>query len=87
MDFCGQQLAERIYYFLILFSGIFGFIYGYHTQSVADMMFVFISGTGLAVLLTCPPWPFYNSNPEKWLKPLKEEETVIKKEKKNSKFL
>eukprot|EP01080_Neovahlkampfia_damariscottae_P001150 gene1150-10664_t len=83
MNFSGQKLAENIYYYLILFSGIFGFIYGFQQQSVSDMMFVFLSGVVLAVILTCPDWPFYNSKPEKWLEPLKEEE--IQKPKKNTK--
>jgi len=54
------------------------------------MMFVFLSGVALAVILTCPDWPLYNSNPEKWLEPLKEEEqtsTTKKPIKKTSKFL
>jgi hypothetical protein len=30
------------------------------------MIYVYIVGVVIAVVVSCPDWPFYNQNPEKW---------------------
>jgi len=68
MDLKGQQLAERLYVWIMILFGIIGFIYGYIQKSTTDMMNVFLLGVAIAVFISCPDWPFFNNNPNTFLK-------------------
>eukprot|EP00934_Nitzschia_sp_Nitz4_P007623 Nitzschia sp. Nitz4//scaffold112_size70979//25676//26000//NITZ4_005899-RA/size70979-augustus-gene-0.82-mRNA-1//1//CDS//3329533256//7613//frame0 len=67
MDFKGQQLAELIFYWVILAFGAIGWVIGFVQQDFAIVFKCWLAGVGLSVVLCVPDWPFYNRNPVKWL--------------------
>ncbi|KAI8580314.1 hypothetical protein K450DRAFT_237895 [Umbelopsis ramanniana AG] len=66
IDFEGQRLAELISQVILTISAIVGFLYGYVQQSLEATIMIFGIGFAITLLVTLPPWPFYNRNPVKW---------------------
>jgi signal peptidase complex subunit 1 len=69
MDFSGQQLAEKIYQFLILLFGFFGFLIGFLLESFQITFYSIVVAATLSCILCVPDWNFYNKNPHNWLTP------------------
>ncbi|PSN71584.1 microsomal signal peptidase 12 kDa subunit [Corynespora cassiicola Philippines] len=70
IDFEGQRLAELLTTVLLGAAGIVAFLVGFVNQDIRLALYVGLAGTALTFLVTIPPWPFYNKNPEPWLPPL-----------------
>lgn len=69
MDFKGQALAEKLFYYIIILFGVVGWVLGYVQNSFQVSFNVWLVGTGLSLLVVVPDWPVYNRNPIKWLEP------------------
>ncbi|KAH8548490.1 putative signal peptidase-like protein 12 kDa [Umbelopsis sp. PMI_123] len=67
IDFEGQRLAELISQVILTISAIIGFLYGYVQQSLEATVLIFGVGFAITLLVTLPPWPFYNRHPVKWV--------------------
>ena len=46
---------------------LFAFILGFALQNIYITLWTGLAGAALAFLVVVPPYPFYNSSPEKWL--------------------
>mmetsp|Transcript_48095 Transcript_48095/g.79952 ORF Transcript_48095/g.79952 Transcript_48095/m.79952 type:complete len:116 (-) Transcript_48095:241-588(-) len=79
VDYKGQELAEQIYYYLIIVVGAIAWIVGYVQQSFLITVYGWAGGVALAVLICVPNWPWFNRNPVEWL------EKIPKKKKKKAK--
>jgi len=69
IDFHGQRLTETISTVLLIISGVVAFLTGYIYQDIYLTLWVGLAGTLLTALVVIPPWPFYNTNPERWYVP------------------
>lgn len=49
----------------------FAFIIGFITQNITYTLWTGLGGTAITFLIVVPPWPFFNSNPVRWLPPKK----------------
>ncbi|KAK5997405.1 Signal peptidase complex subunit 1 [Cladobotryum mycophilum] len=67
IDFDGQRRAEGYATILLALTGLIAFNIGYALQDIRLCMYVGLSGTLLTFLVAVPSWPFYNTNPVKWL--------------------
>jgi len=83
MDFKGQELAEKIFYYLIFIFGVIGFVVGFILQDFGITTQSVGAGAILSGLIMIPDWPFFNKNPITWLSP----DTEEKKKKKKGKNL
>ncbi|GAB7343784.1 hypothetical protein MBLNU457_1757t2 [Dothideomycetes sp. NU457] len=45
----------------------FAFIIGFITQNITYTLWTGLGGTAITFLVVVPPWPFFNSNPVRWL--------------------
>mmetsp|Transcript_15843 Transcript_15843/g.23545 ORF Transcript_15843/g.23545 Transcript_15843/m.23545 type:complete len:94 (+) Transcript_15843:86-367(+) len=76
MDYKGQQLAENIYYILILLFGAVSWIIGYVMENFMYPVYGVGAATAISILICVPDWPIFNRNPVKWLDELPEREGV-----------
>ncbi|KAG9761084.1 hypothetical protein KCU73_g2561, partial [Aureobasidium melanogenum] len=67
IDFEGQRLVEMFSTTILTTAGIIGFMVGYATQNIQYTLWILLTGAALAFVVCVPPWPFYNSDPVKWL--------------------
>jgi len=67
IDFHGQRITEFLCTALIAVSGVVAFIAGYLYQDVYVTLWIGLAGTALTAMVVVPPWPIYNTHPEKWL--------------------
>ena len=67
MDYKGQQLAELLFYWIIIAFGAVGWVIGYIHQDFFIVFQVWLVGVSISVVLCVPDWPIYNRNPIKWL--------------------
>jgi len=76
MDYKGQELAEWLFYYIIIGFGGVGWVYGWIEQDFSHVFWAWLVGLGLACVLCVPDWPFYNRNPVKWLKEIPDRRTA-----------
>ncbi|CAB9501031.1 Microsomal signal peptidase 12 kDa subunit (SPC12) [Seminavis robusta] len=67
MDYKGQQLAELLFYWIIIAFGAVGWVIGYMHQDFFIVFKFWLVGVSISVVLCVPDWPFYNRNPIEWL--------------------
>ncbi|OMJ20013.1 putative signal peptidase complex subunit 1 [Smittium culicis] len=67
IDFKGQKLAENIQYALIVLTAIISLAAGNFMQSISIMLYSFLAGVILTILVVSPAYPAYNKNPVQWL--------------------
>ncbi|GAB7343783.1 hypothetical protein MBLNU457_1757t1 [Dothideomycetes sp. NU457] len=67
IDFEGQRFAEFLCNLLLTSVGFFAFIIGFITQNITYTLWTGLGGTAITFLVVVPPWPFFNSNPVRWL--------------------
>lgn len=46
---------------------LLAFNVGYQFQDIQKAVYIGLGGTILTFVLVVPPWPFYKTNPVKWL--------------------
>ncbi|KAF7558640.1 hypothetical protein G7046_g5520 [Stylonectria norvegica] len=68
IDFEGQKLVELLATVLLVVSGLLSFVVGYILQDIKLAVYVGLAGTALTFLVVVPPWPFYKTQPAKWLR-------------------
>lgn len=59
-----KSALQILIHVLQIISFIVGFIY----KDMHLTLWVGLGGTLFTALAVVPPWPFYNKNPEKWLR-------------------
>jgi len=67
IDFEGQKLVENISRYLLIASGLIAFLVGYLAENIHLTLWIGLAGTFITLLITVPPWPMYNVNPQPWL--------------------
>ncbi|KAF8425655.1 microsomal signal peptidase 12 kDa subunit-domain-containing protein [Tirmania nivea] len=67
IDFEGQRIAEMLTTYILILSGVIGWIVGFILQDVTYTLYIGLAGSLLAVLAVIPPWPVYNRHPLRWL--------------------
>lgn len=67
VDYRGQLLGERIYYFLTIAFGAVGWLVGFKEKDFYVTFQGWLAGLVLALLICIPDWPFFNSHPVQWL--------------------
>ncbi|KAL2055159.1 hypothetical protein ABVK25_004497 [Lepraria finkii] len=67
IDFEGQKKTELISTIILAVSGILAFILGFVQQNIYVTLWAGLGGAAIAFLVVVPPYPFYNTTPEKWL--------------------
>jgi signal peptidase complex subunit 1 len=67
MDFKGQKLAERLYYYIILVLGILGFLLGFIVQDFKVTLAFLGFGTAVSSLICVPDWKYFNQEKLQWL--------------------
>mmetsp|Transcript_38762 Transcript_38762/g.51077 ORF Transcript_38762/g.51077 Transcript_38762/m.51077 type:complete len:102 (+) Transcript_38762:128-433(+) len=90
VDYKGQELAEQIYYYLVIIVGAIAWVVGYVKESFLLTVYGWAGGVALAVLICVPNWPWFNRHPIKWLEEIpasgsskkKSENSETKKKKK-----
>ena len=89
MDYKGQALSEKLFYYILISVSSIGWVYGYFAQSFLVTFYVWAGALAFCIVLCVPDWPIYNRNPVKWLDeiPASEprNETPSKKGKKDKK--
>lgn len=69
VDWKGQERAEHVYQWVMLGFLAVGLAYGYAHEDFALACKAVLVGTGVALLLVVPEWPFLNRHPLTWLEP------------------
>ncbi|KAI8866383.1 hypothetical protein GQ42DRAFT_139885, partial [Ramicandelaber brevisporus] len=68
IDFVGQKQADLFLQALIVTVAAGAFIAGAILNvHIYQVLGIFATGIALTALLVVPAWPFYRSNPTKWL--------------------
>ncbi|GMI54526.1 hypothetical protein ScalyP_jg10816 [Parmales sp. scaly parma] len=80
MDFKGQQLSEQIFFYLIIFFGSIGWVYGWYHSSFYYTFLFWLLGTTISIVLAVPDWPMFNRHPVQWLSPLAERPVMQERE-------
>ena len=80
MDYQGQKLSERLYYYIIIIMGAIGWVIGYIQQDFMQTFYVWFVGTAVSVVLCVPDWPIYNRHPVDWLKEVPSSENSDEKD-------
>lgn len=70
MDWQGQKMVENLMQYLLLGSALVAFLTGYFTSSYSTMMYMYLAGMGVTLLVTVPNWPCFNRHPFHWLEPV-----------------
>ena len=70
MDWQGQKMVENLMPYLLLGSALVAFLTGYFTSSYSKMMYIYLAGMVVTLLVTVPNWPCYNRHPFHWLEPV-----------------
>lgn len=73
MDFKGQELAERLYRWIIALFSFAGFVYSYITQEFRWSVYAIGAGFVVAVVVSAFNWPCYRRHPVAWLKEIPEQ--------------
>ncbi|OJJ48793.1 hypothetical protein ASPZODRAFT_60082 [Penicilliopsis zonata CBS 506.65] len=66
IDFHGQRITVRLSTALLIIFSAIGFVVGYIQQDIHLTLWITLAGTLVTALAVVPPWPVYNSHPEKW---------------------
>lgn len=72
MDFKGQQTAYTVQLTLTTIGAIVGLLYGFIKQSFWETLKVFLYCTGIGLVFSALPWPWYRRNLITWT-PIPEE--------------
>jgi signal peptidase complex subunit 1 len=70
MDWQAQKLSEQLMQYLLLGSAIIAFLVGYLTSSYNTMLYTYLPGVVVTILVTVPEWHFFNRKPLHWLEPM-----------------
>src|SRR2546421_28021 len=60
-----SYFTDLMEWFVIL--QVVAFVAGYLYQDVYVTLWIGLAGTALTAMVVVPPWPIYNTHPEKWL--------------------
>jgi signal peptidase complex subunit 1 len=66
MDLVGQKRAEFLAQVIIVIAAAVSAIFGYLVQDFHAMLYSFVAGVALALLVALPPWPAFARNPLRW---------------------
>ncbi|KAH7442756.1 hypothetical protein KP509_03G102800 [Ceratopteris richardii] len=69
MDWQGQQLAEQIMQYAILFAASVAFAAGYVLSSFQLMIQIYGALVVIVLLVVVPDWGCFNRHPLEWLDP------------------
>ena len=67
MDFCGQQLAERVSTALLTAAAVAAFGAGYAAGEFGVMVRAYAAAVALAAAACVPAWPAYRRHAVAWL--------------------
>ncbi|RPA82905.1 microsomal signal peptidase subunit SPC12 [Ascobolus immersus RN42] len=73
IDFEGQKMVEQISTYGLIAFGFLSFLVGFVFQDLVYTLYVMGAGTVLTILVTVPPWPVFNKNPQRFHVEEKEE--------------
>ncbi|WFD46144.1 hypothetical protein GLX27_000773 [Malassezia furfur] len=66
IDYCGQQLAERLYQYVLITGAVIAFVAGYLREDLALTLYIFLAFAVVCLGLCVPPWPMYNRYHVAW---------------------
>ncbi|RPA83811.1 microsomal signal peptidase 12 kDa subunit [Ascobolus immersus RN42] len=67
IDFEGQKLVEQISSTCLVAVGLVSLTVGFALQDLVYTLYIMGAGLILTMLVTVPPWPFYNRNAPRFL--------------------
>lgn len=67
MDFKGQQRAEKLATKMTIYTSVASFLIGWMRQDFSLMLWLFLAGVILTLVVTVPNWPMYNRDPIAWV--------------------
>ncbi|OBZ81458.1 putative signal peptidase complex subunit 1 [Choanephora cucurbitarum] len=67
IDFEGQKKTDLLTHALLILTGVVSLIVGYSTESLQQLLVVFVAGFILTIIAVLPPWPMYNQHPQPFI--------------------
>ena len=67
MDFEGQRLSERIYFYVLLAVTLVAFVVGYTLADMKLATYIVLAATAVIMVVVGIAWPCFNRHPIKFL--------------------
>ena len=82
IDYEGQILSEKIFYYFLPISAVISFIAGFITKKMSVTLITYLILSAICALIVLPPFPFYRRQNLKFLQSTKKEDQAEEKENK-----